>query len=190
MAIQEIALEIDVSVGVFQDTVVEDQKLKLRVLSQDADGNSIYPANGSWESTPIRIQDKIASFKGVAAKVDVTGGAAYKIYWTTSEDGFEWGAYEEIVADVTAPKSPAKYAKVKIEIVAEKEYSNFYIDDFNQKDKYSNPFIEGDSGSIGLKKIYQLNMERGGDTPTGIVLRQKVENTKFKKVDRIRVSKG
>lgn len=43
------------------------------------------------------------------------------------------GAYEEILADVTAPKSPAKYMKVKIEIFAEKEYSNFYIDNFNQK---------------------------------------------------------
>ncbi|WP_339240938.1 hypothetical protein MKX40_09140 [Paenibacillus sp. FSL R5-0517] len=187
MAIQEIALEIDLSVGVFQDTIYEDQKLKLRELSQDADGNSIYPANGSWESTPIRIQDKIASFKGVAASVDVMGGASYKIYWSTSEDGFEWGAYEEIVTDVIAPKSPAKYAKLKIEIAAEREYSNFYIDDFKEKGKYSNPFIESDTGSLGLKKTYQLNMERASDTPTGTVLRQKVENTKFKKVDRIRL---
>ncbi|MEK4074090.1 hypothetical protein MHI01_09300 [Paenibacillus sp. FSL M7-0656] len=190
MAIQEIALDIDLSIGVFQDMIFQDQKLKLRELSQDADGNSIYPANGSWESTPIRIQDKIASFKGVAASVDIAGGAAYKIYWSTSEDGFEWGAYEEILADVTATKAPAKYMKVKIEIVAEKEYSNFYIDEFNQKGKYSNPFIESESGSLGLKKIYQLNMERASDTPTGMVLRQKVENTKFQKVDGIRVSKG
>lgn len=190
MAIQEIALDIDLSVGVFQDTIVEDQKLKLRELSQDADGNSIYPATGSWESIPIRIQDKIASFKGVAAKVDIAGGAAYTIYWSTSEDGFEWGTYEEILADVTAPKSPAKYMKVKIEIFAEKKYSNFYIDDFKERGKYSNPFIESESGSLGLKKIYQLNMERASDIPTGRMLRQKVENTKFKKVDRIRVSKG
>ncbi|MEK4369709.1 hypothetical protein [Paenibacillus sp. FSL R5-0473] len=190
MAIQEIALDIDLSIGVFKDTIYQAQKLKLRELSQDADGNSIYPANGSWESTPIRIQDKIASFKGVATSVDIAGGAAYKIYWSTSEDGFEWGAYEEILADVTATKAPAKYMKVKIEIVAEKEYSNFYIDEFNQKGKYSNPFIESESGSLGLKKIYQLNMERASDTPAGIVLRQKVENTKFKKLDRIRVSKG
>ncbi|MBD8840365.1 hypothetical protein MHB85_09295 [Paenibacillus sp. FSL K6-4396] len=190
MAIQEIALDIDLSVGIFQDTIFEDQKLKLRELSQDADGNSIYPANGSWESTAIRIQDKIASFKGVAASVDALGGASFKIYWSTSEDGFEWGAYEEILADVTAPKPPAKYAKVKIEIVTEKEYSNFYIDDFNQKGKYSNPFIESESGSLGLKKIYQLNMERALDTPTGMVLSQKVEKVKFKKLDRIRVSKG
>lgn len=190
MAIQEIALDIDLSVGVFLDTIVEDQRLKLRELGHDADGNSIYPATGSWESTAIRIQDKIASFKGVAAKVDVAGGAAYKIYWSTSEDGFEWGAYEEILADVAAPKSPAKYAKVKIEIFSEKEYSNFYIDDFEEGGKYNNSFVESDSGSLGLKRIYQLNMERASDTPTGIVLRQKFENTKFKKVDRIRVSKG
>lgn len=71
-----------------------------------------------------------------------------------------------------------------------REYSNFYIDDFKEKDKYSNPFIESDSGSLGLKKTYQLNMERASDTPTGMVLRQKVEKAKFKKVDRIRVSKG
>lgn len=190
MAIQEIVLDMDLSIGVFQDTIFQDQKLKLRELSQDADGNSIYPAKGSWESTPIRIQDKIASFKGVAASVDIVGGASYKIYWSTSEDGFEWGAYEEILADVTAPKSPAKYMKVKIEIFAEKEYSNFYIDNFNQKGKYNNTFVESDSGSLGLKKIYQLNMERASDTPAGIVLRQKVENTKFQKVDGIRVSKG
>ncbi|MEK3922245.1 hypothetical protein [Paenibacillus sp. FSL K6-2393] len=190
MAIQEIALDIDLSVGVFQDTIVEDQRLKLRELGHDVDGNSIYPATGSWESTTIRIQDKIASFKGVAAKVDVAGGAEYKIYWSTSEDGFEWEAFEEILADVTAPKSPAKYAKVKIEIFAEKKYSNFYIDDFNKKDKYSNPFIESDSGSLSLKKLYQLNMEQASDTSTGMVLRQKVEKAKFQKVDRIRVSKG
>lgn len=91
MAIQEIALDLDLSVGVFKDTIYQAQKLKLRELSQDADGNSIYPGNGSWESTPFRIQDKIASFKGVAASVDIAGGAAYKIYWSTSEDGFEWG---------------------------------------------------------------------------------------------------
>jgi len=190
MAIQEIALDIDLSVGVFKDTIYQAQKLKLRELSQDADGNSIYPTNGSWESTPIRIQDKIASFKGVAASVDVVGGASYKIYWSISEDGFEWGAYEEILADVTAPKSPAKYARVKIEIFAEKEYSNFYIDDFKENGKYNNSFVESDSGSLGLKRIYQLNMERASDTPTGKVLRQKVENTKFQKVDGIRVSKG
>ncbi|WP_339169360.1 hypothetical protein MKX75_09070 [Paenibacillus sp. FSL R5-0341] len=190
MAIQEILLDIDLSVGVFQDTIVEDQKLKLRELGHDADANSIYPATGSWESIAIRIQDKIASFKGVAAQVDVTEGAAYKIYWSTSEDGFEWLEYEEVSSNSAVSKSPAKYAKVKIEIFAEKKYSNFYIDDFNQKDKYSNPFIESENGSLGLKKIYQLNMERVSDTPTGMVLRQKVENTKFKKVDRIRVSKG
>lgn len=73
MAIQEIALDIDLSVGVFKDTIYQDQRLKLRELGHDADGNSIYPATGSWESTVIRIQDKIASFKGVAAKVDVAG---------------------------------------------------------------------------------------------------------------------
>lgn len=73
MEIQEIALDIDLSIGVFKDTIYQAQKLKLRELSQDADGNSIYPANGSWESTPIRIQDKIASFKGVVPSVDVVG---------------------------------------------------------------------------------------------------------------------
>lgn len=190
MAIQEILLDIDLSVGVFQDTIYEDQRLKLRELGHDADGNSIYPATGYWESTPIRIQDKIASFKGVAAQVDVTEGAAYKIYWSTSEDGFEWLEYEEVSSNSAVSKSPAKYAKVKIEIFAEKKYSNFYIDDFKEKGKYNNSFVESDSGSLGLKRIYQLNMERASDTPTGIVLRQKVENTKFQKVDGIRVSKG
>lgn len=189
MAIQEIALDIDLSVGVFKDTIYQAQKLKLRELSQDADGNSIYPGNGSWESIPIRIQDKIASFKGVAAKVDVVGGASYKIYWSTSEDGFEWLEYEEVSANSAVSQYPAKYVKVKIEIFAEKKYSNFYIDDFNKKDKYSNPYIESDSDSLSLKKLYQLNMELASGTPTGMVLRQKVENTKFKKLDRIRVSK-
>lgn len=91
---------------------------------------------------------------------------------------------------MTATKAPAKYMKVKIEIVAEKEYSNFYIDEFKENGKYNNSFVESDSGSLGLKKIYQLNMERASDTLAGIVLRQKVENTKFQKVDGIRVSKG
>ena len=152
MAIQKIALDIDLSVGVFQDTAYQDQKLKLREIGQDADGNPIYPASGFWESMPIRIQDKITSFQGVAASVDVVGGAAYKLYWSVSENGFEWGEYEEVLANEAAPKTPAKYAKIKMEIIAEKKHSNFYIDDFSTKRKYDNPFVESDSGSLCLNK--------------------------------------
>lgn len=190
MAIQEIGLDIELSLGTFQNTVYQDQKLRLTETGQDADGNVIYVSNGSWESAPIRIQDKIASFKGVSAKINSSSGSLYKIYWSTSDDGFQWTEYEEVQEQPEIPKAQAKYAKVKIEITAGRQESTFYLDRFMEKGKYSNLFVESDSGALWLKRRYLLNMEHTFIASTGIVCQQKVERMKFKKMDQIRVGRG
>ncbi|PIH59775.1 hypothetical protein [Paenibacillus sp. LK1] len=190
MTIQEIALNIDLSVGVFQDTVFQDQKLKLRKLGQDADGNPIYPAFGLWESMPILIQDKIASFKGIAGTIDVSGGATYKQYVSTSEDGFNWSTYEEALTDGSIHNAPAKYARIKIEIFAEKKDSNFYIDDYKVPGKYNNEFVESEAGFLSLKRTYRDKMDMVSSPPGGLIVSKKIKRTKFKKMDAIRVGRG
>ncbi|WP_427051178.1 hypothetical protein [Paenibacillus sp. TC-CSREp1] len=190
MAIQEIGLDIDLSIGIFQNMIYENQKLSLTEQGRDLEGNVIYASSGSWESNPIRIQDKFASFKGVSAKINSSAGSEYKIYWSISDDGFQWTEYEEVQEQLVEPKAQAKYARVKIEITAEKQQSTFYIDSFMEKGKYSNSYVESDSGALQLKTKYSLNMDQTAVTSTGVVYRQKVERTKFKKTDQIRVGKG
>lgn len=190
MAIEEIGLDIDLSIGTFNNTIYQDQKLRLTEQGQDVDGNVIYASSGFWESNAILIRDKFASFKGVSAKINSSAGSEYQIYWSTSDDGFQWTGYEEVQEQLAVPKAQAKYAKVKIEITAGKQESTFYIDSFMEKAKYSNPYIESESGVLRLKTKYALTMDQTAVTSTGVVCQQKVERTKFKKIDQIRVGKG
>ncbi|MCM3131537.1 hypothetical protein M3629_01995 [Paenibacillus polysaccharolyticus] len=190
MAIQEIDLDIDLSIGTFNNTIYKDQKLRLEEQGRDADGNAIYVSSGFWESEAILIRDKFASFKGVSAHINNSEGSVYKIYWSTSDDGFQWTEYESVQEQVAAPKAQAKYAKVRIEITAEKQESTFYTDSFMEKVKYSNPYIESESGVLRLKTKYALKMDQTAVTSTGAVYLQKVERTKIKKIDQIRVGKG
>lgn len=190
MAIQEIGLDMDLSIGIFQNMIYENQKLSLTEHGRDVEGNVIYTSFGSWESNPIRLGDKFASFKGVSAKINSLTGSEYKIYWSTSDDGFQWTEYEEVQEQPVEPKAQAKYAKVKIEITAGKQESTFYIDSFMEEGKYRNPYVESDSGALQLKTKYSLNMDQTAVTSTGAVYRQTVENTKFKKMNQIRVGKG
>lgn len=190
MAIEEIGLDIDLSMGVFNNTIYQDQKLRLTEQGRDANGNVIFASSGSWESNAILILDKFASFKGISAKINSASGSVYKIYWSTSDDGFQWTEYEEVQEQDAVPKAQAKYAKVKIEIIAEKQESSFYIDSFLETGKYSNPYVESDSGELRLKTKYALKMGQTAVTSSGVVYQQKVERTKFKKMDQIRVGKG
>lgn len=190
MAIEEIGLDIDLSMGAFNNTIYQDQKLRLAEQGQDVDGNVIYASSGFWESNTILIRDKFASFKGVSAKINSASGSLYKIYWSTSDDGFQWTEYEEVQEQSAVPKAQAKYAKVRIEMTAEKEQSSFFIDSFMEKGKYSNPYVESDSGVLRLKTKYALTMDQTAVTLAGAVYGQKVEKTKFKKMDQIRVGKG
>ncbi|MGQ8871422.1 hypothetical protein [Paenibacillus sp. TSA_86.1] len=190
MAIQEIDLDIDLSIGTFNNTIYKDQKLRLEEQGRDADGHVIYVSSGFWESEAILIRDKFASFKGVSAHIHSLAGSVYKIYWSISDDGFQWTEYEGVQEQAAVPKAQAKYAKVKIEITAEKQQSTFYTDSFMEKGKYSNPYVESDSGVLRLKSEYSLKMDQTAVTSTGAVYQQKVERTKFKKIDQIRVGKG
>ncbi|MDP9698873.1 hypothetical protein J2T16_001770 [Paenibacillus intestini] len=190
MAIEEIGLDIDLSIGTYNNTIFQDQKLRLTEQGQDVEGNVIYASSGSWESNPILIRDKFASFKGVASKMNSSAGSEYQIYWSTSDDGFQWTEYEEVQEQSAVPKAQAKYAKVKIEIFAGRQESTFYIDSFMEKGKYSDPYIESQSGVLRLKTKYLLKMDQTAVTSVGAVYSQKVEKTKFKKMDQIRVGKG
>ncbi|WP_434752019.1 hypothetical protein [Paenibacillus amylolyticus] len=190
MAIQEIDLDIDLSIGTFNNTIYQDQKLRLEEQGRDADGNVIYVSSGFWESDAILIRDKFASFNGVSAHISSSAGSVYKIYWSTSDDGFQWTEYEDVQEQVAVPKAQAKYAKVRIEITAEKQESTFYTDSFMEKGTYSNPYVESDSGALRLRAKYSLKMDQTAVTSSGAFYQQKVERTKFKKIDQIRVGKG
>lgn len=185
MAIQEIGIGVDLSKGKFSDTAFKDNVLKLAERGKDSDGNPIYVEHGYWESEAILIQDKITAFKNVARTVNVSGGATYKLYVQTSEDGYTWSAYEETLPSGGITNAPAKYARIKIEIFSESVDSNFYADKFNVKGKYDNEFVDSENGSLSLKREYTKKMELSSS-----VFVRTIDNSKFKKLDSIKVEKG
>lgn len=184
MAIQEIGIGIDITRGNFSNTVFKDDVLKLVQIAQDSNGNSIYVESGYWESEPIRIQDKITAFKNVARTLDVNGNATYKMYVQTSDDGLTWSEYEQTLPSGEIVNEPSQYARVKIEIFAEKLDSDFYADKFDVVGKYDNEFIESESGSLSLKKNYTEKMIKDGS-----VFVSTIEGSKYKKLDKIRMEK-
>jgi hypothetical protein len=188
MAIQEIGIVIDLSRGTFNDTVYQNNKLQLVETGIDSDGKIVYKSTGYWESEPILVQDKITAFKNVVKTMTVTGGATYKIYVRTSQDGILWGAYVEVAADGSIINEPEKYAMIKIEIFASKGAANFIIDNFSVAGKYSNEYVNSSSGVLELKKEYVNDMENVSEDATDVIFISEVNKTKFKKINTISVS--
>lgn len=186
MSIQDIGIPIDLSRGTYNNTIYKNDTLQLAELGIDADSNVVYTDNGFWESEPIVIRDKVTAFKNVARTVHVSGGASFKIYVRTSDDGYTWGSYIEVDPNGTIQNTPERYAQIKIEITAEKVNANFFIDKFDETGKYNNKFVNSDKGVLELKKNYQYEMKQ--DTSyqgEGMVLRTQAPNSKFQKIDRM-----
>lgn len=188
MAIQEIGIVIDLSRGTFNNTIYKDGRLQLAQRAVDGDGRTIYFDTGYWESEAILIQDKIAAFKNVVRTTHIAGGAAHRVYVKTSDDGFTWSEYIELASDNSVVNVPAKYAKIKIEIIPEKVDSNFYVDKFEEKSKYVNEFTNSEAGILELRKQYGFTLENSVDKPQ--FFRAKIPNSKFKKIDQIIITKG
>lgn len=183
MSIQEIGIPIDLSKGSFTNTIYKDAKLQLVQQGVDGDGRPVYMDNGYWESDNIVINDKIQAFKNVVKTISVVGGAIYKIYTKTSDDGFTWGTYAETASDGTVNSLPAKYAKIKIELLAERQDSNFFIDKFDVADRYVNELVNSESGVLELKKTYNFDMQKTSQDADGVMFLQPIAKTKFKKID-------
>lgn len=188
MAVQEIGIVIELNVGTYNNTVYKNDRLQLVEKGVDGEGNIIYVDSGYWESEPIAINDKVASFKNVAKTVYTVGGATYKTYVKTSPDGFVWSDYIEVDPTGTINNSPDRWAKIKIEIFSEKVLSNFYVDQFDEVGKYSNEYLNTDGGVLSLKKVYSHKMEKVNDN--GVFRTQVIERSKFKKIDSLKVKRG
>lgn len=189
MTIQEIGIVIDLDVGTFNNTVYKNDRLQLAERGVDGDGNIVYVDTGYWESEPIAINDRIASFKNVATTVSTVGGATYKMYVKTSPDGFVWDNYIEVDPTGTIKNTPDRWAKIKIEIFSEKGLSNFYVDNFYEVGKYNN-YLNTENGALSLKKKYNYKMTKTQESNSGSLHVQTILRSKFKKIDKIRVNRG
>ncbi|MFW5433169.1 hypothetical protein [Paenibacillus apiarius] len=189
MATQEIGLPIKFETGTFNNTIVKNGKLQLAELKQDEKGNIVYAPYGSWESQLILIQDKITSFKRIVANIEAKGAATYKIYTKSSEDGTTWTDYEAIDETDGSIHSPAaKYAKVKVEMIAPLVDATFTVDEFTQTAKYTNEFVNSDNGVLEIKKHYCYKYARDESwQDEGVILRKKIPHSKLKKIDSLRV---
>ncbi|MGM1044904.1 MAG: hypothetical protein ACQEXX_02020 [Bacillota bacterium] len=186
---QEIGIPIDLSTGRYMNTVFKDDSLQLIEVAKDDNGNSVFTETGTWESEPIRIKDKVTSIKRVSKNVFIKGNGSFKIYTCSSPDQYEWSVWEEIDYTDGSIKSPvSNYAKIKIEIFANRVNSTFTIDDFDTQDKYNNGYINSSDGKLELKKYYILNgIQNTAWADIGKVFSTTIHKTNYKRVDKIEV---
>lgn len=183
MAIQEIGIPIDASRGTFHNTVFKDGKLQLVEVAQDIINEPVYVQDGYWISENIKLIDKFKSFKNFIKTA--IGSGIYKILTQSSTDGYTWTEWKEINYEDGSILSPnGSWARVKIEITANKVDSQIVVDHFNDVSKFGNDFIDSSDGHLGLKKKYIYVMS---DTENENIYVKHVEKTKFKKIDKIRI---
>ncbi|QWU14464.1 hypothetical protein SAMN04487895_101774 [Paenibacillus sophorae] len=189
MATQEIGIPIDLSKGIFNNTVFLNGKLQLIELAKDDNDVPIYPPEGYWISESIRVADKVTSFKYIAKSI--TGSGSYKIYTQSSPNGFTWSEWQEINYTNGSILTPVGYyAKIKIFIYAGNTNVTFTIDDFAVVDKYINPYINSSYGVLELKKSYTSPLVIDGSwADDGVLMKSSViQKTNYKKIDKIEIS--
>ncbi|MGZ7444955.1 hypothetical protein [Paenibacillus sp. TH7-28] len=181
---QEIGIPIDLTKGTFVNTEIKDGKLQLREVGIDDNGNSIFVDTGHWESEIINIKDKFTAFKRVARDVISKGSGSYKIYTQSSTDRITWTDYVEINYSDGSILSPVGlFARIKIEITANRINSTRTVDDFNEQGKYNNDYLNISNGYLEFKKNYVLDgVKDEAWTNEGKVFVSYVEKSKFKKV--------
>jgi hypothetical protein len=185
--IQEIGITIDLSRGTFVNTLYANGSLQLMESNvKDGDNNTIFNSYGYWESDDILIQDKIQSFKNVVKTIVVKGNATINIFVKTSNDGLTYGEYILVAVDGSISNAPAKYAKIKIEFVPEKIDANFYIDKFNDENKYNNDLINDTQGVLELKKKYNFPMDTVNSVAEGTIYAKTIPKSQLKKIDFIK----
>lgn len=185
MAIQEIEIGIPISssTGEYHNTEFKNGKLQLIEVNQDIIGDAVYEPEGYWISERIRILDKFKAFKNFVKTA--SGNGNYKIFTQSSVDTYTWTEWKEINYEDGSILSPmGAWARVKIEITANKVNSQIVVDRFNDTSKFGNDLINNGNGYLGLKKKYTYTMS---DTENENIYVQHVEKTKFKKVDKIRI---
>lgn len=182
---QEIGIPIDLTRGTFVNTEIKNGKLQLREVSIDDDGNSIFVDAGYWESEMIDIKDKFTAFIKVTKDIIIKGKGTYKIFTQSSTDSIAWTDYVEInYADGSILSPVGLFARIKIEITAKRINSTRTVDDFNEKGKYTNDYLNTSNGYLEFKKNYVLGGVKDEIwTNEGKVFSSLVKRTKFKKIN-------
>ncbi|SEL81171.1 hypothetical protein SAMN04488688_10626 [Paenibacillus sp. cl141a] len=189
MATQEIGIPIDLTVGVFDKLIYKNNALQLIDMATDDNLNPVFVDSGTWISEPIWIKDKITSFKRVSKTINVKGNGSYKIFTSSSPDQTSWSPWEEInYVDGSITSPPDHYAKIKIEVFAQKANAIFTVDEFNIPDKYSNPFINSSDGILELKTQYPLvgTQDMNWNDP-GKLFITRINKSNFKAINKIEV---
>lgn len=183
--IQEIGIPIDLSKGVFINTVYKDGALQLVEEGVDDLGQIVYAAKGEWESDPILIKDKIKAFKNVVKSIVATGAASMITSVATSDDGITWSDYIETDSEGKILNTGVKkFAKVKIELFASKNHSEGIVDSFTSNE-YRNEYVELLNSQLKLKKEYALDFVN--DSNSNYHLKKfAIDKSKYKSIKRLR----
>lgn len=190
MAIQELDIPINLSLGEFKKTVYKDDKIQLIELGRDINNKPIYEKYGEWTSETIRLKDRFKSFKNLVKTMTGTNGE-YKIFTQSSLDSYIWTDWQEINYETGNILSPlGLFARIKIEITAIEIESEIVIDQFKDLEEFDNKFIDNSNGYLELKKKYEFEMVknnvRQGNDQDHVYIKT-VPNSRFKKIDKIRI---
>lgn len=192
MSVSEIAIPLDLSTGIFTNTIYKNGKLQLVELQTADNGKIAYVTNGTWESESIRIADKIKAFEKVVKNIVTSGtNTSHKIYTKSSTDAIDWTPYTEVTADGTIQSPTNTYIQVKIEITSTpSENLSFTVDEFNDN-RYNNQYLNTSNGYLEAKRNYTLNYDIDSSwLEDGHLYRMKLDKSIWQKIDSLSSVQG
>lgn len=192
VATQDVGIKIDLTKGKHTNTVYDEttKKIALQKLRTTYDEKeNIYAREGFWVSDIMDLVDKYTSLENLALTSELNG-AEYTAYTRTSIDNITWDEFVAINSSGKMMSVPRRYVQVKIAFKGKITDYQEPLHDFTVKDveKFKeNEFINF-GGNLELKREYEYKMSKDDTWKSdGSLFRKKIKNTKFKKIDSIKL---
>lgn len=189
---QDVGIIIDLTKGVHTNTVYDEDTNKIALKNTGTsydEKKNIYATDGYWVSEIMDLVDKYTSLGNLALTTELNG-AEYTAYTRTSSDNITWDDYVKINSSGKMMSVPQRYIQIKIEIKGQDaEYQeplhDFTVEDIDKFEE--NEFINF-SGNLELKQEYDYKVSKDDSwSDEGSLFRKKIRNTKFKRIDSIKL---
>lgn len=184
MATQDIQFIINFSTGIHFNTIYKNGKLQLQELGMDSLGQIVYADSGYWISDSIQFADKFKEYKPFQLTLEQDNGTSYKISVSSSDNKIVWSDFQGINESKTIVNTPSSYIKIRIELFASKNHSEYIVDSFTGNE-YGNKYIEVSNSQLKLKRDHILEFVNDNDSNYHLK-KFSFDKNKYKSIKRLR----
>lgn len=190
MATKDFGVPIDLSNGIFTNTLLTDNGITLIKEASTYDGlKDVYATTGVFLSDVIDLNDKYTELGNLAMNFTLPNSdTTYKAYTRVSDNNLEWSDFAEIDYATGKMNSDAKrYIQIKIELNSNAvDYDEIAItftpDDISRLT--NTDYITTENNILELKRNYNFKMEKINEQN---MFKTTILSSKFKKIDKIRL---